>query len=147
MPADVQLASESSLVPDVQQVERWVDATLRESVGEVCVRFVDEKEGRCLNEQYRGRNKATNVLSFVAEDLPAGETLLGDLVICAPVVEREAGEQCKPTSHHYAHMVVHGVLHLLGHDHESDGEAQVMEALEKDVLDGLGIDDPYQARG
>jgi probable rRNA maturation factor len=107
-------------------------------------RAFDTKEGRTLNRDYRGKDYATNVLSFPVE-LPPGVNLplIGDLVICAPVVAREALEQGKPSRHHWAHMTVHGVLHLIGYDHIDDQEAEQMEALETRILAGLGIDDPY----
>lgn len=116
----------------------------RREDGELSIRIVDTQEGRELNRDYRHKDYATNVLSFPAE-LPPGVPLpiLGDLVLCAPVIAREAQEQGKPLKHHYAHMVVHGVLHLLGHDHMEEAEAEVMEALEREVLAGLGIADPY----
>lgn len=112
--------------------------------GELSIRIVDALEGRELNRDYRDKDYATNVLSFPAE-LPPGVPLpiLGDLVLCAPVIAREAQEQGKPLKHHYAHMVVHGVLHLLGHDHMEDAEAEAMEALERQILAKLGIADPY----
>ena len=108
------------------------------------MRIVDEAEGRALNARWRGRDYATNVLSFPAE-LPPGVALplLGDLVVCAPVVAREAAEQGKPEADHWAHLVIHGTLHLLGFDHESESDAVVMEGLERELLAGLGIGDPY----
>ena len=113
---------------------------------DLAIRLVDDKEGRSLNRHYRGKDYATNVLSFPAE-LPAGVDmpmpLLGDLVICAPVVEREAGEQGKQVNAHYAHLTVHGILHLLGLDHDDDREAEAMEQIEREILAGLGYDDPY----
>lgn len=130
---------------------QWVEATLRmvkrRGNSEVSVRIVDADEGRALNRQYRRRDYATNVLSFPAE-LPAGVKLplLGDLVICAPVVAREAHEQRKSLRDHHAHMTVHGTLHLLGHDHENDEDATRMESLERRILAELGITDPYLQR-
>jgi probable rRNA maturation factor len=116
----------------------------RREDAELAIRIVDAEEGRALNRDYRDKDYATNVLSFPAE-LPPGVPLpvLGDLVLCAPVIAREAAEQGKPLKHHYAHMVVHGVLHLLGHDHMREAEAETMEAIEREVLAGLGIADPY----
>jgi len=102
---------------------------------------VQEKESEQLNSEYRGKNKPTNVLSFTYDDL---ETYLGDIVICLPVVEREAQEQNKSFLHHLQHMIVHGLLHLLGYDHEQNGEAEQMEALEQIILAKFGIDNPYQ---
>ena len=108
------------------------------------IRVVDEAEGRELNRRYRGMDKATNVLSFPFQ-APAGidSQHLGDLVICAPVVEREAREQRKSLRDHCAHLVVHGVLHLRGYDHQDEREAEEMEALERRILQQLGIADPY----
>lgn len=136
-------------IPSAVSVRRWVAAALaghRKAV-ELSVRFVDSVEGRALNRQYRGKDYATNVLSFPAE-LPPGVKLplLGDLVICAPVVALEAIGQDKPLPHHYAHLVVHGCLHLLGLDHENDADAELMEARERRVLASLGIPDPYAER-
>lgn len=147
---DLELASEleAATLPDVAAIEGWaraaVAATGDRSRAELSVRIVDLEEGRALNARWRDRDRPTNVLSFPA-DLPAelGIPLLGDLVICAPVVAREAAEQGKAEADHWAHLVVHGVLHLLGHDHENDAEAEVMEALERRILAGLGIADPY----
>ncbi|HKK22196.1 MAG TPA: rRNA maturation RNase YbeY, partial [Pseudohaliea sp.] len=126
--------------------ERWVAAALGGDGGaaELTVRVVDEAEGRELNRRYRGKDYATNVLSFPA-DLPPGVDLplLGDLVLCAPVVAREAAGQGKLEAHHWAHLTVHGVLHLLGEDHQGDAEAERMEAAERRILAGLGMPDPY----
>jgi probable rRNA maturation factor len=109
------------------------------------LRIVDEPEGAELNQAWRNRSAATNVLSFPAE-LPENPALrvLGDLVLCAPVVRREARAQGKPQAAHWAHLVIHGTLHLLGYDHTVESEAEVMEALECAVLAGLGFPDPYQ---
>ena len=110
------------------------------------MRVVDDKESQTLNASYRGIDKPTNVLSFPADvDLPDAN-VLGDVVICAPIVEFEAAEQNKNVADHYAHMVVHGILHLMGYDHESEGEAEQMEQLEVTILGELGIADPYQVR-
>jgi probable rRNA maturation factor len=128
----------------------WVDAALaaakRRKPAELSIRIVGTREGRTLNRDYRDKDYATNVLSFPTE-LPPGVSLplIGDLAICAPVVAREASEQHKLARDHWAHMTVHGVLHLLGYDHIDDNEAEVMEALEKRILAKLGIDDPYAA--
>jgi probable rRNA maturation factor len=145
MAIEVQLASESAQVPSAASLEAWAAAALGGDPRDVCLRIVDREEGHRLNSAYRSIDKATNVLSFPVGELPSGAALLGDIVICAPVVEAEAREQDKSVEHHYAHMVVHGVLHLLGHDHEDDGEAQIMESEEVRVLRGLGITDPYVA--
>ena len=133
-------------VPAATSFRKWVAAALDGRIREadLAIRIVDAKEGRALNRHYRGKDYATNVLSFPAE-LPEGVKLplLGDLVICAPVVAREAKEQGKTVAAHYAHLTVHGTLHLLGWDHEDDKEAEAMEQLEREVLAGLGLPDPY----
>ncbi|WP_448098429.1 rRNA maturation RNase YbeY [Luteibacter yeojuensis] len=137
-------------VPAPASFRRWVEAALkgarRRKATEVSIRIVDADEGRALNLQYRGRDYATNVLSFPA-DLPPGLKLplIGDLVICAPVVAREAAEQGKKPADHWAHLTIHGTLHLLGYDHTEEAEAEAMESLETRVLAGLGIADPYLA--
>lgn len=137
-------------LPSAVSFRKWAAAALDGRIREadLAIRVVGTKEGRALNRHYRGRDYATNVLSFPAElpeGLPPGVRmpLLGDLVICAPVVAREAREQKKPLAAHYAHLTVHGVLHLLGWDHGDDREAEAMEQLEREILAGLGIDDPY----
>lgn len=137
-------------LPSAVSFRKWVAAALKGRIREadLAVRIVDEKEGCSLNHHYRGKDYATNVLSFPAdlpEGLPKGikMPLLGDLVICAPVVAREATEQGKSLAAHYAHLTVHGTLHLLGWDHEDDKEADAMEQLEREILADLGIDDPY----
>lgn len=134
-------------LPAAVSFRRWVAAALAGRIREadLAIRVVDAREGRALNRHYRGKDYATNVLSFPAE-LPDGVTLplLGDIVLCAPVVAREAREQGKPLGEHYAHLTVHGVLHLLGWNHEDTREAECMERLEREILAGLGIDDPYR---
>lgn len=139
-------------LPASVSFRRWVVAALAGRIrrADLAIRLVDTKEGRALNRHYRGKDYATNVLSFPADiaadiRLPKGVTmpLLGDLVLCAPVIAREAREQRKPLSAHYAHMTVHGALHLLGWDHADTREAECMEALEREILAGLGVDDPY----
>lgn len=133
-------------VPAATSFRRWARAALSDRVrrADLAIRIVDEREGLAMNRHYRGRDYATNVLSFPAE-LPEGVDLpiLGDIVICAPVVAREAQEQGKPLNAHYAHLTVHGVLHLLGLDHEDPREAEAMELLERRILAGLGVADPY----
>ncbi len=137
-------------IPAAASFRRWVDAALRgakrRKATELSIRIVDTAEGRALNRDYRGKDYATNVLSFEAE-LPPGVKLplIGDLAICAPVVAREAAEQGKRERDHWAHLTVHGVLHLLGYDHIEDADAEVMEALETRVLADLGIANPYAA--
>jgi probable rRNA maturation factor len=135
-------------VPASASFTRWVEAALRgarrRKPSELAIRIVDAEEGQALNRDYRGKDYATNVLSFPAELPPELKLpLIGDLAICAPVVAREATEQGKPLRDHWAHLTVHGVLHLLGYDHLVEAEAQTMEALETRILAGLGIADPY----
>lgn len=143
---EVQVVVESTEQPDQQQIQLWVDTALDdyERDAEIVVRIVDEQESAELNEQYRHKSGPTNILSFPA-DLPEGIELdlLGDLVICAPVVEKEAREQGKALSHHWAHIIVHGVLHLLGYDHIDDDEAELMENKEIAILHKLHINNPY----
>ena len=122
-------------------VARWIRAALA-SDAEITVRFVDADEGRALNRQYRGQDHATNVLTFPYASAPA---LNADLILCAPVVEREAGEQGIALAAHYAHLLVHGTLHAQGLDHEKAAEAERMEARESEILAGLGFADPYRA--
>jgi probable rRNA maturation factor len=140
-------------LPSAVSFRKWVAAALEGRIREadLAIRIVDAREGRALNRHYRGKDYATNVLSFPADaaegvKLPKGVKmpLLGDLVICAPVVAREAREQGKALNDHYAHLTVHGALHLLGWDHEDEREAECMEQLEREILAGLGIADPYR---
>lgn len=134
-------------VPDEGHVSRWVEAALEPAreVTQLTVRVVGRDEMAGLNETYRGKSGPTNVLSFPFE-APPGVTLplLGDIVICAAVVAGEAAEQEKTAEAHWAHIVVHGTLHLLGHDHVEPAEAEEMESLERRILAGLGYPDPYQ---
>ena len=133
-------------LPAATSFRRWAAAAAQGRIkrADLAIRLVDAKEGRALNRHYRGKDYATNVLSFPVE-LPEGITLplLGDLVICAPVVAKEALEQGKPLNAHYAHLTIHGVLHLLGLDHEDEREAEAMEQIERDILATLGLPDPY----
>ena len=135
-------------IPTSSELERWANVVLAyEGVSEqeITVRFTDEVESQALNFEYRGKEKPTNVLSFPFEAPPGIEmNLLGDLVICAPVISREAKEQQKAVVNHYAHMTVHGLLHLMGYDHIEDADAEEMESKEIEILAQLGIDDPYQ---
>lgn len=144
---DIQDAFEGAGVPGADQLQTWAQvAWQQEHDSEVTVRIVDVSESQSLNYEYRGKDKPTNVLSFPFE-APPGITvpLAGDLVICAPVVEREAIEQRKTSTAHWAHMVVHGMLHLQGYDHVDDGDAEIMEALEIRLLAQLGFGNPYEA--
>lgn len=146
---DLQIATENiEGLPTEEQIVQWATGAVQPEGNEVemTVRIVDEAESHELNLTYRGKDRSTNVLSFPFEcpdevELP----LLGDLVICRQVVEREAAEQEKPLMAHWAHMVVHGCLHLLGYDHIEDDEAEEMESLETQIMQGLGFDDPYLA--
>ena len=144
---DVMVNSTSTQLPEQTDLEQWVAAAVAQhrDEAEVSVLIVDTEEGAELNEQWRGKQEPTNVLSFPS-DLPAklNLPLLGDLIICAPVVEREAQEQSKALQAHWAHMMIHGTLHLLGYDHIIEAEAEEMEALETKILAELGYPDPYQ---
>lgn len=143
-----QAACDGPSLPDESAVQRWVEAVLagRRDEAEVVVRMVGPEEARALNRDYRGRDYATNVLSFPFEAPPGFDPMpeLGDLVICADVVASEAAEQGKPVEHHWAHLVIHGTLHLLGYDHIEEAEADVMEGVEREILATLGIPDPYR---
>ena len=171
---DVQLATRANDLPSPKQLRAWVAAAVARgsaeprAVTELTIRIVGEREGAALNQRFRGRSGATNVLSFPFEapELPVRasrrdqdaealfnhddelalqfDALIGDLVICAPVVQREALEQGKPLEAHWAHLVVHGVLHLLGHDHLEPAEAERMEGLETEILGRLGFPPPYE---
>ena len=136
---DVQYASRARGLPTPAQFRRWVRAALDDDAS-VTVRVVGETEGRRLNRDYRGRDYATNVLTFVLRDAPPYH---GDLALCAPVVSREAHEQGKTLAAHYAHLTVHGVLHLQGYEHERDRDAAAMEKLETRIMSDLGYPDPY----
>ncbi len=149
---DLQIACEDSQLPAESDFVKWVDAALsgagyqpfEELPTELSIRIVDSDESQELNHTYRGKDKPTNVLSFPfdgPEGIPLA--LLGDMVICAPVVAQESQEQNKPLQAHWAHMVVHGTLHLLGFDHIEDKEAAEMETLEVQILTKLGFADPY----
>lgn len=144
---DLQLATEKTKkLPNEAHFQTWLDCALASSDDdvEITIRLVDEEESHHLNHQYRGKDKSTNVLSFPFESPEGIELpLLGDLVVCVQVVEREAQEQNKPLMHHWAHMIIHGVLHLCGYDHIKDDEAEEMETLETQLLASLSIPDPY----
>jgi probable rRNA maturation factor len=146
---DIQMASASEEAPDPQSIERWVSAAIdnqRDST-ELSIRIVDTEEGQSLNEQFRGSTGATNVLSFPFEnESPEPLPLIGDIVICAPVVLKEASEQNKTLHAHWAHMIIHGVLHLLGYDHQNETDANLMESLETEIMQGLGFPPPYSSQ-
>jgi probable rRNA maturation factor len=156
---ELQLATGEPDIPGEDDFSKWAELALRAtgnsndlSTREITIRLVDEPESRELNSRYRDKNSPTNVLSFPA-DIPvelagqleaeSGGRMLGDLVICAPLVNHEAAGQGKLSSHHWAHLVIHGILHLSGYNHIEPDEAQAMETLEKDLLATLGIADPY----
>ncbi len=136
----VQYATDSDNTPTRSQFRRWVKAALMQQA-EIVLRIVDEPEGRELNDCYRGKKTATNVLTFVYDDT---QPLSGDIVFCAAVVEHEAQQQEKELMAHYAHLTVHGILHLQGYDHINESDANVMEKLETEILARLGYNDPYK---
>jgi len=144
---DLQIACDEQRLPSQQDFELWLQAVLStvKPDAEVTIRLVEPRESQELNHQYRGKDRPTNVLSFEFEAPPMLELdLLGDLIICKQIIEKEAIEQEKPLLNHWAHMVVHGTLHLLGYDHIDDDQAIEMESLEKEILANLAIDDPYR---
>lgn len=143
-PLEIQIASTSKKIPSERQFQTWVDTVLKDN-NEVVIRIVDCSESAELNQRYRHKCGATNILSFPFE-VPEmiSSLLLGDLVICAPIIEQQAEQQQKPLFHHWAHIVVHGVLHLYGYDHLSDAEARIMESKEITLLKKLSIRNPYQ---
>ena len=132
--ASIQLASDDKNLPTPAQFRKWAKAALRVDT-EVAIRIVDEAEGRELNLAYRNKDYATNVLTFPLTEVPH---LMGDIIICAPVVAKEAKEQHKDLLAHYAHLTVHGILHLHGYDHETDAQAELMEGLETAIVTKLG---------
>jgi len=143
---DLQVVAPGNNFPDQEEFSRWVNAAAGDINAEVVVRIVDETESRNLNATYRDKDKSTNVLSFPFEaPVQLQEmNLLGDLVMCAPVIIREAGEQGKDVQAHWAHMAIHGTLHLLGYDHQDDVQAAEMEGREKEIMMSLGFPAPYQ---
>jgi probable rRNA maturation factor len=143
---EIQIATEATDYPAEQQFQQWVDAALsgREQDAEIVIRLVDDAESAELNQQYRHKSGSTNILSFPFEAPEVMELdLLGDLVINAPLISLEAAQQHKPVLHHWAHITVHGVLHLLGYDHIEEQDAEHMEALEIEILKQFNIANPY----
>ncbi len=137
--ASIQFASDDKNLPTPSQFRKWAKAALRVDT-EVTIRIVDETEGRELNHIYRNKDYATNVLTFPLTEEPH---LMGDIIICAPVVAKETKEQNKDLLAHYAHLTVHGILHLHGYDHETDAQAELMEGLETAIVTKLGYASPY----
>lgn len=136
---NIQIASQLANIPSRTLFRKWVKATIRVDT-EVTIRIVDADEGRELNSMYRGKDYATNVLTFPLTEEPH---LMGDIIICAPVVETEAKSQNKTLEAHYAHLTVHGILHLHGYDHETEPQAELMEGLETAIVTKLGYPSPY----
>jgi len=146
---DFQIVSISKYLPDEALFKTWVDTVLKDPSqdSEIVIRIVDKEEMIQFNEQYRNKKGTTNILSFPFEAPEGVESdLLGDLLVCAAVVEAEAAEQNKKLEHHWAHMIVHGVLHLIGYDHINDEDAEEMEALEIKILKTIKIDNPYEEK-
>jgi len=137
--ATIQYASVADNIPSASQFRKWAKAALRVDT-EVTIRIVDAEEGQLLNNTYRGKDYATNVLTFPLTEDPY---LMGDIIICAPVVAAEAKEQHKSLEAHYAHLTVHGILHLHGYDHETEPQAELMEGLETAIVTKLGYASPY----
>jgi probable rRNA maturation factor len=135
----VQYASNTTDLPTQAEFRKWVKSALNLDA-EITLRLVDETEGRTLNHDYRGKDYATNVLTFALAEEPH---LMGDIVLCAPVVLREAREQNKTPAAHFAHLAVHGILHLRGYDHETEAQAELMETLETEIVTKLGYANPY----
>jgi len=129
-------------LPSRQRIRSWAKAALLTDA-QVTLRLVGAREGRALNRNFRGKDHATNILTFAYPEI---EPLSGDIVLCAPVIAKEARRQCKPIEAHYAHLVVHGMLHLQGYDHENGAQATVMESLEAEIVAKLGYADPYETR-
>jgi probable rRNA maturation factor len=146
---EVQIVSQSDQLPAQELFQYWVDAVLSDNTqnSEIVIRIIDEPEMVKFNKQYRDKKGATNILSFPF-DVPDGveSNLLGDLLVCAPIVEKEALIQHKKIEHHWAHMIVHGVLHLLGYDHIENEEAEEMEVLEIKILKKIKIKNPYEEK-
>lgn len=144
---DLQIATDLTPLPSITDFQAWASKAIEasETSAEVCIRLVSSDESKALNSTYRKKNKPTNVLSFPYDDDHNDEEfpLLGDIAICAEIVAQEAKDQNKPLTAHWAHMTIHGILHLLGHDHQNNEEAEAMEALEIQILEALDFDNPY----
>jgi probable rRNA maturation factor len=141
---ETQYAARAADVPTRSAFRKWIKAALTQDA-EIGLRVVDEAEGHSLNRNFRDRDYATNVLTFIYDNAgPSAQSLAGDIVLCAPVIEREAHEQHKNLTAHYAHLTVHGVLHLQGYEHENDVEAAAMEQVEAEIVERLGYENPYR---
>lgn len=144
---DIQRACSLKSIPSDEKFQHWSEATIkgRTTATELNIRIVEEHEITALNSQYRGKKKSTNILSFPFNAVtPEPMPILGDIVICAPLVFREAQEQSKSIESHWAHLVVHGILHLLGYDHDRDNDAKIMETLESEILTKMNYPEPYE---
>jgi len=147
MSIEVQCETNNEHCPSTRDIQAWITATLKKikKSGTLSIMVIDEKEMQALNFKYRKKDKPTNVLSFPCHlPIELKGDILGDIVVCAPIVEMEAQSQQKPLINHWAHMIVHGVLHLLGYDHEKEEDAKMMEQHEIDILADLGFSNPYQ---
>lgn len=141
---DIIIDTDDNHIPDRSDFEKWVSLTLKDhSQTEICIKIVDENEIQTLNNNFRSKNKPTNVLSFPNDD--EQDEYLGDIAICASIVAKEAEEKNIPVNSHWAHLVIHATLHLLGHDHMTDEEATAMESIEIKLLQELNISNPYEA--
>lgn len=140
---NIQRATRAPGIPSNEEFRKWIGAVLPKDTRdvEIGLRIVNESEGRRLNREFRNKDYATNVLTFVYDDSPA---LAGDIVLCASVIKNEAARQCKDLAAHYAHLTIHGILHLQGFDHDVDERAEVMERLETEILARLGYKNPYE---
>ena len=139
---EIQYATKDPHAPSRPEFRKWIRSALKQDA-EMVLRVVDATEGRDLNRNFRGRDYATNVLTFVYDNIDHPQSLAGDIVLCAPIIESEASQQHKTLTAHYAHLTVHGVLHLQGYDHETDVDAAEMERLETHIVEKLGYKDPY----
>lgn len=141
---DIQIESDEEDLPSPDDLIRWASAALETSEAEITIRIVDESESADLNNTYRKKTGPTNVLAFPLNSPHSDQTLLGDIVICAPLVSKEAQEQHKISQHHWAHLTIHGILHLQGYDHIEEHDAERMEMQEIKILSNLGIQNPYE---